>query len=762
MFFDDKQQAGQHNALKWFAAILAGLIAVVFYDVLLGLGTFVIRDYSIFAYPLAHYHRETFWNGEIALWNPYNNFGIPHLAQWSTLILYPPSLIYLLFPLPWSLSFFCLVHLWFGGVGMFLLARRWTGSPLAAAIAGIAFSFNGFSLNCLTWPAFLAGMMFMPWVIWLVSESWTGDRKKFVWGALAGATQMMTGAPEVIFLTWVFLGCLWIKELILPGPAGRAPLLGFPFLVLLVAALAAPQLLPFFDLLGQSQRSAEYADSTWSLPPWGFANLLVPLFRFYRAPNGVYFQIGQDWTSSYYLGIGVLLFAILAAIRVRNTKVWILAGLALITLFLSFGEHSFAYPLMRKAVPQLGFMRYPIKFVLFAAFAFPLLAGFGVKWLADTISAAPRKGYLWLFSVAGILVLGAAAVLIYAQNHGAPGEPWPAVLKSGVVRIVFVLLIAGAFYGLGAGSEQARKAVPFALLILFFADPVLHAPSQNPRVPMASYRVGISAEKMKPAPRLGEARAMMTRQTHDTLYGSMLANPESDYLGRRLGLFGNSSLIDRIPNADGFYSLYLRRPREAWAALFFNADTNATVGLADFLGVSLVSHPTEFLSWAPRPTALPMVTAGQRPVFLPENEILPVLSSTNFNPREIACFEEDLRGKLTATNSASATISNLNVSAHEVTAEVEISSPGIVVLSQSHHPNWNAFVDGASVELLRVNHGFQAVQVPEGKHTLRLVYRDERFQIGLGLAVGALLILGAIYRQARGKSVTPVTHTAPF
>src|SRR5688572_1986041 len=85
-----------------FVMILAGLIFIAYPQVVLGFHSFVWRDYGLFGYPLAYYHRECFWRGEIPLWNPYNNFGIPYLAQWGTLVLYPGSLIYLLLPLPWS------------------------------------------------------------------------------------------------------------------------------------------------------------------------------------------------------------------------------------------------------------------------------------------------------------------------------------------------------------------------------------------------------------------------------------------------------------------------------------------------------------------------------------------------------------------------------------------------------------------------------------------------------------------------------------
>src|SRR5215471_17518094 len=134
-----------------FALLLGALVLAAFPQVLLGLQTFVVRDFGFFAYPLAHYQRECFWRGELPLWNPYNNCGVPFLAQWNTMPLYPPALIYLLLPLNWSLGFFSLLHLFWAGLGMYCLGNRWTENRLAAAVAGLVFAFNGLSLNMLMW-----------------------------------------------------------------------------------------------------------------------------------------------------------------------------------------------------------------------------------------------------------------------------------------------------------------------------------------------------------------------------------------------------------------------------------------------------------------------------------------------------------------------------------------------------------------------------------------------------------------------------------
>src|SRR6266566_9272406 len=68
-----------------FAAVLGLLMMGAFPKVLLGLGSFVYRDYGVLAYPFIHYAHESFWRGELPLWNPLSNCGAPFLAQWGTM-----------------------------------------------------------------------------------------------------------------------------------------------------------------------------------------------------------------------------------------------------------------------------------------------------------------------------------------------------------------------------------------------------------------------------------------------------------------------------------------------------------------------------------------------------------------------------------------------------------------------------------------------------------------------------------------------------
>ena len=108
-----------------FAELLALAVLFVHFPAFTG-ETFVLRDFGLFGYPLAHHVKQSLLAGEIPLWNPLNDCGLPFLAQWNTMVCYPPALLNLVLPLSWSVGLLALLHLYAGGLGMYALALRWT------------------------------------------------------------------------------------------------------------------------------------------------------------------------------------------------------------------------------------------------------------------------------------------------------------------------------------------------------------------------------------------------------------------------------------------------------------------------------------------------------------------------------------------------------------------------------------------------------------------------------------------------------------
>jgi hypothetical protein len=731
-----------------FALLLALLVFASFPQVILGMQTFVARDYGFFACPLAHFQKDCFWHGLLPFWDPYNNCGVPFLAQWNTMPLYPPSLIYMLLPLPWALSFFCLLHLWFGGLGIFFLARKWTHNSFAAAFAGTAFCFSGLTLNLLMWPSHTATWSWMPWVVLAVETAWReGGRKMFI-AAIPGALQMLAGGPEIIFFTWVVLIALWIQQLA-GNEFPRTTFWRFPVVAILVAAMVAAQLLPFFDLVVHSQRQAGYADLRWSLPRRGWVNFLLPMAFGRIMGEGIFFQIspnGQAWTSSYYLGLGTLWLALLAIWKCRNRRVYLLAALAAVAMTFALGENTPILPALRKILPQLGFVTYPVKYLLIVTFIAPLLAAFA---LAQATQQSIRRQ---LIAIGLGLIALLVVVTIWASQFPLPYSDAHAALLNGFSRFAFLILTGAVFFVLvGKSSSGLAKIAPLTLILVAWLDVLTHEPTQNPTVSPNIYQPNLARESlaMNPQPELGASRALNTPKAYMDFIRLALRDPGKNYLAKRSGYCADCNLLDAVPKVDGFFSLTTRWNNDLFM-LIYNA-TNDFPRLDDFLGVSQMNAPDEMDHWQPRKTYLPLVTAGQRPIFANDTEALHDLTAKDFDGSKIVFLPPEARPFVTVTNQTEARVLNSKFGIQSVDIQAVAATPSLVVVAQSFYHNWSASVDGHDVPLLRANHAFQAVQIPQGRHDIRLVYKDKAFEMGATLSLVAWFscLLGSLFFPSR-------------
>ena len=82
-------------------------------------------------------------------------------------------------------------------------------------------------------------------------------------------------------------------------------------------------------------------------------------------------------------------------------------------------------------------------------------------------------------------------------------------------------------------------------------------------------------------------------------------------------------------------------------------------------------------------------------------------------------------------------------SGERVAVEVNLESPGWLILTDTYYPGWQATVDGQPVEIFRANLNFRAVAVPPGEHVIVFEYRPRSFQVGAWISGLALVALGA-------------------
>lgn len=742
-----------------FLALLALCLFAAFPEVVLGSHTFYYRDFGHFAYPLAHYHRDCFWRGEIPLWNPYNSCGLPHLAQWNTMCLYPGALIYLLGPMPWALGWFSLLHLLLAGAGAYRLAHHWTGNRFATSVAGLAFAFNGFTLHAVMWPNNIAALAWAPWLWLLVERACKEGGRTILLAALIGAMQMLSGAPEVILFTWAIavalalVGCAKRKTENVSQVPFTHYALRFTAIPLLTFLLSAAQLLPFLDLLRHSHRTLAYDDNLYAMPLWGWANFFVPLFRMTPDKLGVFTHLDQQWTSSYYPGLGVLALAALALWRRREPRVWVLAAVAMLGVWLAMGQKAFLLDWLKALCPPLGFIRFPIKYVLLPLMVLPFLAAIGMAVLrqpecfttqpATHPNDEPQPAWFAPFTLAAMLVMAVYGAIHFWARQSTEGSaglnqgPWPVL-----TLLILVMFLVRPLITVSVG---ALKPLLFVLAVLA-ADIVFHAPRQNPTVITQAYEPGV-AKFSTAMPRLGEGRAMVSREMEGFMAHAQNTDALNYCIGARRAAFANWNLLDAVPKVNGMFSQFPRELSDTWW-LLYGHDRPFPERFADFLGITRISSSNTLFTWTHRTNAQPLITAGAEPIFTDAASTLRELVGLGYDPKGNVFLPKELAAVSLATNTSAITrvpVLSTRWEREAISIEVEANAPVWVVIAQTYYHPWKAFEGERELPIRRANHAFQAVEIQPGRHRLELRYVDHTFRLGVALSVAGLLLCAVLW-----------------
>jgi uncharacterized membrane protein YfhO len=188
--------------------------------------------------------------------------------------------------------------------------------------------------------------------------------------------------------------------------------IGLALLTPLIAfGLTAAQLLPSLEMARYSLRAGlSYEEATaYSLPPAALADVFAAVRT--RA-----LSIFGPWerVETMYVGVVPLMLAGFAFRRKWRDSAWFFLALGVLGLLLALGRFTPIYSLMH-ALPVLGGLRVPARFVLLANFSLAALAGIGLqRFMTESFSLKRVLGW------GGAVMIGGALALILAyQSIGA-------------------------------------------------------------------------------------------------------------------------------------------------------------------------------------------------------------------------------------------------------------------------------------------------------------------------------------------------------
>lgn len=752
-------------------------------------------------YPSHRFFNHALHAGHFPLWNPALFCGHPMYADGLKGWAYPPMLVLnALFPTLTAYGLFLMLHCFAMGLAFYWLARRWTLCRAAALFGGAVWMLCGQSATWLNYGHVQVFGTFLPFIVaWhaegLERASW---RRSLAAGALWGLCALhnaewgtravvVPAMTSLIYLATGGAATRWTERL------RRASLHGIG-LTAAAFAVGAVHWLPFFELLGQSQRVAATGFGghlQWSTPyPALLTTFAAP--RLFGGPLDDVWLI-EAWfsvnLSSFqgYIGLVPLLLAVFAlpaqgrgpapegarsthpAGRARRHGLaWAAFGILLVLLT---PVYILLYETAFPALKSISLFR----MLFFYGFGATALASEGLHRLLTSPIVRPRPervtrwlAPLWAAAAAGALACG-VAVWTGAARHGGPPSAGGIASLARWGRIdnpaIGIPLLAGAA-GLGVLLLAARRpitpltlfsfagAASVAELLSFFlpynraCDP---RPLETPPRAMTYLQEHVGADRV--AGRLILPYWHWTVQNPYMPYD--LRSPEGHHhlFPSRLKTWVSASgLGTQNPREVTF-----RRPDSPFldlsAARYAVIEERRADPLPEtrfrevFRGEGVIIYENRLsvprAYWVPELLGLASDHAilSELPRIAREpwkralaqaGSIPPIETPTTTGPGDPAPVPPDSRAALQRT--ARVVVDE----ADEVRIRVEApAGGGWLVLTDTWYPGWEATVNGREVPIVRANYLFRAVRVPAGTSEARFRYRPWTFRAGLGITLAA-------------------------
>jgi hypothetical protein len=383
-------------------------------------------DLVSFLYPTYRFAAHTLAAGTLPLWNPTLYGGAPFISDIQAGFLYPPNLILFLinpdFPYAW-MQWLAIGHLWWAGLGIYVLVRVLGFSRPAALLAGTAFALSDPLLIHLGNLNLIAVLAWMGWT--LAAYHIALSRRSLRWAGVAAfffAVANYAGHAQSSYYIGLAVGIYtvlwmvavgdwrlenWRLEIKRLGDWGirrsqggvqslnrliAQSLLCFFVVAALTFLLSAPILLPSAELVPFTARAdfdyQETVGFSLALVP-GIVGLLTPGF-FGRGP-ALHWSF-WDRVELPYAGVPTLLLAVMALLIPgdrRRLLPWI--GLAFVGFVVALGIYSPVHGWLTQILPGFSQFRAPARAIVLFTLGLSILAAAGMDVLFQRRDAEVQR-----------------------------------------------------------------------------------------------------------------------------------------------------------------------------------------------------------------------------------------------------------------------------------------------------------------------------------------------------------------------------------
>jgi hypothetical protein len=700
--------------------------------------------------------------GNLPLWNPQVFSGTPFFAMFQSALLYPPNIVYLFFSLPKAINLDIAINIFLSGLFTYLWTSYRRLHPLSCLLVSILQMFCSARFLHI-YAGHLEGLASMTWapliflsIDGLIMQDKIRKCKSWAWvllGIFAVAMQGFAGHPQYFVYTAIAVGFYVGFELI--TTPGRIRILGQVISMYIGAmALVAVQFLPGFLLAEESVRGGgvayEYA-AMFSFPPENLITLLAPKF-FGNETTVPYWGRCYLWEMVFFISVTGFFLALYGAMFGDKNKRRYLGLTITLLLLLALGNNTFFFRFFYDWLPGLNRFRGPSKFIFPASLFLTFLAGVGLDTIIGN-NRVNRKVILGLLLTAIGLSVFALLIHISAASDGVNvwqnsihlvNNTHESYLSSQLYQnrdfiersgsnAANTLLIAAGFCIVLALLFELRKYMSLTIILIVFlsiAEILVFARGTRPTTSLSTL--------------YDRELARLTRVQSGEFRLLNLVNP-------------NSGMYFGLNEIWGYQSLILKRYAEFIAFTQGQSPEQVTSSVSvtkfsrlfSFLRCRYVYNSIDNRNRLLESTAvLPRAfLVHEYSLIKDRSTIFSILTTPAFDPTNIVILEEPPNPP-PEKSGQTGVVSIQDISTDELMVELELTSPAILVITDSYSKGWrvNPLPGSAQTnyQLLPADYVLRAIPVSAGKHRFILEYAPIGYRIGKWISIISLIIYLAI------------------
>lgn len=722
--------------------------------------------------------------GDTPLWDGTQLLGYPFAANISCPLFSPP--LWLLqgwIPgLPaadpvTTLDLMLWFHVTIALILAFRACRIFKVEPAFAALGAVGFALSAWMYTSwhaahilyttVWWPGQLAALERLRQGHW---------RRAVAEGALFTGLMLASGFPQVGL---VLTGSIFLLAFLERSLRNKRALLGVGLMVLLGALLASPQLWLSSRAYKHSLRSTPEtlaATAERALPPASLITLIYP--EFFGRPSDFSLPSRpagtmEEWLpqrlwwshnvrntpieNALYPGVLLLLLLTPALRRSAGGRARHFLLLGLIAVIAAMAGPWVVSILPGAKGLAVGSVQRTLSIL---AVSIPLAAALGLQAVGDRRAPVP-----WITGL--ILIVFIALSPVIAMGIDDPQtDRFVSILAGQAVRqgllVGLGLLCLALASGRAVGFLMARRGMRWLPAIILAVDLVFMARAFNP-----------FPEQTPAYPETPAVTHLKKREGRVAVFGkgmNLLLPAAAGNHGIR-SLHGVAPMVPtrtaELLNCIEGPLMDMRDPRVVRP---FEKPESLNHPLLDLLGVDTVVHadpdlekstnlPELFVSHKEGLAALARLSAGPR-AFLSEGarvvpdkrERLDLLADPPFPIHGTVLLERPPSIKLPETGKCIPLKPKDDGTDGRCSLEVDAPRPGVVVLTESWDPGWQALVDGEPAALHVVDHALMGVEVGPGPHEVVFAYRPRGLTAAFGLSALSLVAIAYLAFTAWRRS----------